>query len=235
MAMKETIYDENVWRTRNCNARTTLPLVATRVPYNRNKKNRRPRKIRDANYIFLRKRRSRYFTIYDHWNYEKKTHNYEKKSEFLMNTEFLRILMVLVDGEYDDDNQKDAFIDVTTSLDTFHAPQTFPYHVSPIPLATIQGHYNTVHLLPPANGPPTLPGLARHLTNGIVYGGCWHPLNHDGSWCRPAASFVLNWHDNLHEFDKLSDARNHFLDEWKLTVPCSRMLCTHLPNFVKSS
>jgi hypothetical protein len=24
-------------------------------------------------------------------------------------------------------------------------------------LAMLQGHYNTVHLLPPANGPPTLP------------------------------------------------------------------------------
>jgi hypothetical protein len=124
---------------------------------------------------------------------------------------------LLVDEEPDDDNGKDVLIDVPTSFDTSHDAQTFLYHAYSIPLATLQGHYNTVHLLPPANGPPTLPGLARHLTNGIIDGGCWHPLN-DGSWCGPAASFVLNWQDKLHEFDKPSDARNHFLDEWKLTM-----------------
>jgi hypothetical protein len=107
---------------------------------------------------------------------------------------------LLVDEESDDDNGKDVLIDVATSLDTFHDAQVFLYHAYPIPLATLQGHYNTVHLLPPANGPPTLPDLARHLTNGIVDGRCWHPHN-DGSWCRPAASFVLNWQDKLCEFE----------------------------------
>jgi hypothetical protein len=61
----------------------------------------------------------------------------------------------LVDVASDDDIEKDALIDVATSLDTSHDAQMFPYHAYPIPLATIQGHYNTVHLLPPANGPPT--------------------------------------------------------------------------------
>ena len=45
-----------------------------------------------------------------------------------------------------------------------------------------------------------------------------HSMINDGSWCGPTASFVLNWHNNLHKFNKLSDARNHFLDEWKLTM-----------------
>ena len=64
---------------------------------------------------------------------------------------------VLVDGEPDDNSGKDVLIDVATSLDTFHDAQMFLYHAYPIPLAMLQGHYNTVHLLPPANGPPTLP------------------------------------------------------------------------------
>jgi hypothetical protein len=40
----------------------------------------------------------------------------------------------------------------------------------------------------------------------------------DGSWRGSAASFVLNWQDNVHEFEKLSDAKNHFSDEWKLIM-----------------
>jgi hypothetical protein len=64
---------------------------------------------------------------------------------------------VLVDGESNDNGGKDVLIDVATSLDTFHDAQMFLYHAYPIPLAMLQGHYNTVHLLPPANGPPTLP------------------------------------------------------------------------------
>lgn len=67
---------------------------------------------------------------------------------------------LLVDEESDDDNGKNVLVDVTISLDTFHDAQMFPSHAYPIPLVTLQGHYNTVHLLPPANGPPTLPGLA---------------------------------------------------------------------------
>jgi hypothetical protein len=38
----------------------------------------------------------------------------------------------------------------------------------------------------------------------------------DGSWHESAASFVLNWQDKVHKFEKLSHAKNHFLDEWKL-------------------
>jgi hypothetical protein len=49
---------------------------------------------------------------------------------------------------------------VATSLDTSHDAQMFPYHAYPIPLATLQGHYNTVDLLPPANGLPTQPPRA---------------------------------------------------------------------------
>ena len=66
----------------------------------------------------------------------------------------------LVDAASDDDNGKGVFIDVATSLDTSHDAQKFRYHAYPIPLATLQGHYNTVHLLPPANGPPTRPPKA---------------------------------------------------------------------------
>jgi hypothetical protein len=69
--------------------------------------------------------------------------------------------LLLVDEESDDDNGKDVLIDVATSLDTsHHDAQKFQYHAYPIPLATLQGHYNTVHLLPPANGPPTQPPKA---------------------------------------------------------------------------
>jgi hypothetical protein len=60
----------------------------------------------------------------------------------------------LVDEVSDDDNGKDVLIDVASSLDTSHDAQQFRCHAYPIPLATLQGHYNTVHLLPPANGPP---------------------------------------------------------------------------------
>jgi hypothetical protein len=65
---------------------------------------------------------------------------------------------LLVDEESDDDNGKDVLIDVATSLDTSHEDaQKFWYHAYPILLATLHGHYNTVYLLPPANGPPTRP------------------------------------------------------------------------------
>jgi hypothetical protein len=40
----------------------------------------------------------------------------------------------------------------------------------------------------------------------------------NGSWCGSAASFVLNWQDKVHEFEKLSDAKNHFSDEWKKLI-----------------
>jgi hypothetical protein len=40
----------------------------------------------------------------------------------------------------------------------------------------------------------------------------------DGSWRGSAASFVLNWQDKVREFEKLSDAKNHFSDEWKLIM-----------------
>jgi hypothetical protein len=57
--------------------------------------------------------------------------------------------LLLVDEESDHDNAgKDVFIDVATSLDASHDAQKFRYHAYPIPLATLQGHYNTVHLLP---------------------------------------------------------------------------------------
>jgi hypothetical protein len=71
---------------------------------------------------------------------------------------------LLVDEESDDDNGKDVFIDVDTSLDTSHDAQKFRCHPYPIPLSTLHGHYNTVHLLPPANGPPT-PSLAEPDTD----------------------------------------------------------------------
>jgi hypothetical protein len=58
---------------------------------------------------------------------------------------------VLVDGESVVDSGKDVLIDVATSLDTSHDAKTFLYHAYSIPLAMLQGHYNTVHLLPPAN------------------------------------------------------------------------------------
>jgi hypothetical protein len=64
--------------------------------------------------------------------------------------------------ESDDDNGKDVFIDGATSLDTSHDAQMFLSHAYSIPLATLQGHYNTVHLLPPANGSPTWPPKACH-------------------------------------------------------------------------
>jgi hypothetical protein len=63
----------------------------------------------------------------------------------------------LVDEASDDDSGKDVLIDVAISLDTYHDVQMFLSHAYPIPLATLQGHYNTVHLLPPANGPLTQP------------------------------------------------------------------------------
>ena len=34
----------------------------------------------------------------------------------------------------------------------------------------------------------------------------------DGAWHGSAASFVLNWQDKVHKFEKLSDVRNHFSD-----------------------
>ena len=74
---------------------------------------------------------------------------------------------VLVDGESDDDGGKDVLIDVAPSLDTFHDAQTFLYHAYPIPLAMLQGHYNTVHLLPPANGPPVYAALLEHYTKSV--------------------------------------------------------------------
>ena len=40
----------------------------------------------------------------------------------------------------------------------------------------------------------------------------------DGSWCGSVASFVLNWQDKVRKFEKLSDAKNHFSDEWKLIM-----------------
>jgi hypothetical protein len=40
----------------------------------------------------------------------------------------------------------------------------------------------------------------------------------DGSWHGSAASFVLNWQDKVREFEKLSDTKNHFSDEWKLIM-----------------
>ena len=40
----------------------------------------------------------------------------------------------------------------------------------------------------------------------------------DGSWNGSAASFVLNWQDKVREFEKLSDTKNHFSDEWKLIM-----------------
>jgi hypothetical protein len=40
----------------------------------------------------------------------------------------------------------------------------------------------------------------------------------DGSWHGPVASFILNWQDKLREFEKLSNAKNHFSDEWKLIM-----------------
>ena len=40
----------------------------------------------------------------------------------------------------------------------------------------------------------------------------------DGSWRGSAASFILNWQDKVCKFEKLSDAKNHFLDEWKLIM-----------------
>jgi hypothetical protein len=40
----------------------------------------------------------------------------------------------------------------------------------------------------------------------------------DDSWRGLAASFVLNWQDKVREFEKLSDAKNHFSDEWKLIM-----------------
>jgi hypothetical protein len=85
---------------------------------------------------------------------------------------------VLVDGESDDDGGRDVLIDVPTSLDTSFRAQMFLHHAYPIPLAMLQGHFSTVHLLPPANGPPTLFTMIK---------------TGDGSWCRSMASFVLNW------------------------------------------
>jgi hypothetical protein len=40
----------------------------------------------------------------------------------------------------------------------------------------------------------------------------------DGSWRGSAASFVLNWQDKVRKFEKLSDAKNHFSNEWKLIM-----------------
>jgi hypothetical protein len=40
----------------------------------------------------------------------------------------------------------------------------------------------------------------------------------DGSWHGSAASFVLNWQDKVHQFEKLTDTKNHFSDEWKLII-----------------
>ena len=40
----------------------------------------------------------------------------------------------------------------------------------------------------------------------------------DGSWRGSAASFVLNGQDKVREFEKLSEAKNHFSDEWKLIM-----------------
>jgi hypothetical protein len=66
----------------------------------------------------------------------------------------------LMDEASDDANGKDALIDVAPSLDTSHDAPPFWCHASyPILLVTLHGHFNTVHLLPPANGPPT-PSLA---------------------------------------------------------------------------
>ena len=53
---------------------------------------------------------------------------------------------LLVDEESAHDNGKDVLIDVATSLGTSHDVQHVPVPCSrPIPLATLQGHYNTVH------------------------------------------------------------------------------------------
>jgi hypothetical protein len=92
---------------------------------------------------------------------------------------------VLVDGESDNDNGQDVLIDATNSLDTFHDSQMFLHHAYTIMLATLQGHYNTMHLLPPANG--HLSGLVSHLANSIVH---WLPSN-DQSWKGYAPSPVL--------------------------------------------
>jgi hypothetical protein len=40
----------------------------------------------------------------------------------------------------------------------------------------------------------------------------------DGSWHGSVASFILNWQDKVCKFEKLSDAKNHFSDEWKLIM-----------------
>jgi hypothetical protein len=72
---------------------------------------------------------------------------------------------VLVDGESDNDGGKDVLIDVAPSLDTSHDAQTFLYQAYPIPSAILRGHYNTVHLLPPANGPPTLIECTMHTVD----------------------------------------------------------------------
>jgi hypothetical protein len=40
----------------------------------------------------------------------------------------------------------------------------------------------------------------------------------DGSWHGSAVSFVLDWQDKVCKFEKLSNAKNHFSDEWKLIM-----------------
>ena len=40
----------------------------------------------------------------------------------------------------------------------------------------------------------------------------------DGSWHGSAALFILNWQDKVREFEKLSDTKNHFSEEWKLIM-----------------
>jgi hypothetical protein len=86
----------------------------------------------------------------------------------------------LVDEASDDDHSKDALIDVAISLDTFHDALMFLSCAYPIPLATLQGHYNTVDLLPPANGPPTQPPSASSC-NQCPFGlhaNNWHFPSH---------------------------------------------------------
>ena len=34
----------------------------------------------------------------------------------------------------------------------------------------------------------------------------------------PHLPFVLNWQDKVREFEKLSEAKNHFSNEWKLIM-----------------
>lgn len=39
-----------------------------------------------------------------------------------------------------------------------------------------------------------------------------------GSWVGSTTSFILNWQDKIHEFEKITDKLTQFSDEWKLIL-----------------